>query len=142
MLTYFAKGKKGFTLIELMIVVSIIAILAAIAIPNFMSARDRAKRASCAQSLGAIRKVMEMYLTDLDTYTGTRSRLLGYTNVTGLEAASSSVPGTDVSPVFTIVTNAAVGYTITATARDRGTTPCTARAGVGTLEDGVWCVGP
>lgn len=61
------KAAEGFTLIELMIVIAIIAILAAVAIPNFMQARDRARRTGCVQNLGTWRKVMEMYANDDDS---------------------------------------------------------------------------
>jgi type IV pilus assembly protein PilA len=48
------KGQKGFTLIELMIVVAIIGILASIAIPNFLSYQAKAKQSEAKVSLGAI----------------------------------------------------------------------------------------
>jgi type IV pilus assembly protein PilA len=48
------KGQKGFTLIELMIVVAIIGILAAIAIPNFIAYQAKSKQSEAKVSLGAI----------------------------------------------------------------------------------------
>ena len=48
------KGQKGFTLIELMIVVAIIGILAAIAIPNFIAYQAKSKQSEAKISLGAI----------------------------------------------------------------------------------------
>jgi type IV pilus assembly protein PilA len=48
------KGQKGFTLIELMIVVAIIGILAAIAIPNFLSYQARSRQAEARTNLGAV----------------------------------------------------------------------------------------
>jgi type IV pilus assembly protein PilA len=48
------KGQKGFTLIELMIVVAIIGILAAIAIPNFVAYQAKSKQSEAKISLGAI----------------------------------------------------------------------------------------
>ena len=48
------KGKKGFTLIELMIVVAIIGILAAIAIPNFLKFQAKSKQSEAKSNLGAI----------------------------------------------------------------------------------------
>jgi type IV pilus assembly protein PilA len=62
------KNKKGFTLIELMIVVAIIGILAAIAIPNFMNYQCKAKQSEAKSSLGNIRTAQEAYFAEYDTY--------------------------------------------------------------------------
>jgi type IV pilus assembly protein PilA len=62
------KNKKGFTLIELMIVVAIIGILAAIAIPNFMNYQCKAKQSEAKSNLGAIRTAQEVYYAEQGKY--------------------------------------------------------------------------
>lgn len=62
------KNKKGFTLIELMIVVAIIGILAAIAIPNFMNYQCKARQSEAKSNLGAIRVAQETYMAEKNTY--------------------------------------------------------------------------
>lgn len=54
----FHRKSKGFTLIELMIVVAIIGILAAIAIPRFANLIDRAREARTQGNLGSVRSAM------------------------------------------------------------------------------------
>ncbi len=54
---------KGFTLIELMVVVVIIGILAAIALPNFFSIQDRAKETEIKSNVHAIQLAVEGYKT-------------------------------------------------------------------------------
>jgi prepilin-type N-terminal cleavage/methylation domain-containing protein len=50
-------GRKGFTLIELIVVLAILAILAAIALPNYMAIRCKACEAEAKEILGEVRKL-------------------------------------------------------------------------------------
>ncbi len=62
------QNKQGFTLIELLIVVAIIAILAAIAIPNFLSAQIRSKASRTKADLSTVALGMESYYVDNNAY--------------------------------------------------------------------------
>jgi type IV pilus assembly protein PilA len=62
------KDEKGFTLIELMIVIAIIGILAAIAIPQFSAYRNRAYNAGALSDLKNAITAQEAYFVDYQTY--------------------------------------------------------------------------
>jgi len=62
------RREKGFTLIELMIVVAIIGILAAIAIPNFMKFQAKAKQSEAKTNLAAIHTAQISYFGEAGTF--------------------------------------------------------------------------
>jgi len=64
------EGDKGFTLIELMVVVLIIAILIAIAIPTFLGLRQRAQDRAAQSDLRNGLTAGKAFFTDGDSYTG------------------------------------------------------------------------
>ena len=64
----YRRGQAGFTLIELLIVVAILAILAAILIPNFLRARASSQLATCQLDLRNIAAALELYYGQNQTY--------------------------------------------------------------------------
>jgi len=68
------RQRNGFTLIEIMIVVAIVAILASIAVPSFLSYRDEAHDKACRENVAIIRNACNLreiqsceIVTDLDS---------------------------------------------------------------------------
>jgi prepilin-type N-terminal cleavage/methylation domain-containing protein len=80
MLTKFTKNsEKGFTLIELMIVIAIIGILAAIAIPQFAAYRQRSYNSASGADLRNATTAQEAYFVDNQMYTAGIANIAGPT---------------------------------------------------------------
>ncbi|MBI3947262.1 MAG: DUF1559 domain-containing protein [Armatimonadetes bacterium] len=61
-----ALGRRGFTLVELLVVIAVVAILAAILMPVFAKARERARQTQCLSNLKQIAAAWQMYAQDHD----------------------------------------------------------------------------
>jgi len=82
----FYKGFAGFTLVEIMIVISIIAILAAVAIPQFAKYREKSMDAAAKSALRNLAVAQESYYYYNNTYTSNRGHL---TNINGWTVESN-----------------------------------------------------
>jgi len=70
MKTIFSKGRQGFTLVEIMIVVAIIALLASIAVPGFLRARKRSQASRIINDLRLIDGAVDMYAIENNKSSG------------------------------------------------------------------------
>lgn len=79
--------RKGFTLVEIMIVVAIIALLAAIAIPSFMKSRQDSRRTACVNNLRLLYHAKQQLATAaqsmVESYVPSMSELNPYFNGQG-----------------------------------------------------------
>ena len=103
MLQNLTKRRGGFTLVEIMIVVAIIALLAAIAVPNFLRARKRSQASRVIQDLRLVDAAIDQYAietnkktndsvnwTDIKAYLKTGSKLY---NSDRLDALNNTING-------------------------------------------------
>lgn len=98
MITKFVRrDERGFTLIELMIVIAIIGILAAIAIPQFSAYRQRSYNAAANSDLKNATTAQEAYFVDNQTYATDVTSLLGtnYGLFTSQNVTLANAGGTD-----------------------------------------------
>lgn len=94
------KASKGFTLIELMVVIAVIGILAAIAIPSFNEQVRKSRRSEAIQTLSDLQLRQERWRSNHSTY--------------GSLADLGGSPSLSYYTV-TVTNNTATGYTLTAT---------------------------
>lgn len=67
--------ERGFTLIELMVVVAIISLLASMAISGYYNFTCKAKQSEARESLGFLSKCQEAYFVEYDTYSSSMNRI-------------------------------------------------------------------
>ena len=108
------KRQQGFTLVELMIVVAVIAILSAVAIPAYDQSVTRARRADAKVALMKLAQLQEAFFSNNNRYAITLAELLtssseGFTSINGTTAQSPQnyytltlAPGTVATRSFTL----------------------------------------
>lgn len=108
------KKIRGFTLIEMMVVVAIVAILAAIALPAYQNNMKKARRTDATSALQGLAQAMERWYTEKGTYKAAAAAGAD-TGAPTIFSTKSPIDGSDTYYNLTISAAAVNTYTLTAT---------------------------
>lgn len=117
------RQSKGFTLIELMIVVAIIAILASIALPMYRDYIVRSRIAEATSGLAAKRSQMEMYYDNSRTYLGAAACNTDTTTSSVFTFSCSGTPDATTYTLQAVGTGVMTGFTFTVNQANVKATP-------------------
>jgi general secretion pathway protein G len=84
------RNKLGFTLVELLVVIVVLAVLAAIVLPKFMDSSARSKESALKSDLKLIRNAITLFQADIGKYPNTLADLAG-TDKTAVKGADGAV---------------------------------------------------
>ena len=135
-----SQGESGFTLVELLVVMLILGLLAAIAVPSFFNQRDKARDADAKAGVRTSQTAMETYATDNNgSYVGA--------DATALRAIEQTLTDSNIAPAptvaadsYTVNVTSDTGNVFSITRNTNGTTDltCTTLGQDGCPASGIW----
>ena len=139
-----ARDESGFTLVELLVVMLILGLLAAIAIPAFFNQRNKAKDASAKEAARTAETSMETYATDNGGVYNSQAAAATVASLKNIESTLNDANLTTVTPTGAksywvgVTSSTGTEFTIARSALGQTTFDCSAHGTAGCPTDGNW----
>ena len=141
-----ASDQSGFTLVELLVVMLILGLLAAIAIPSFFNQRDKAKDADAKEAARTAQTAVETWATDHDGKYNGDGTAAQTPDAADLQTVEPALNNADISNVttaaksYSVTVDSETGNTFTISRADTGIldSECTTHEQGGCPSDGNW----